>query len=495
MKKLLFTLSLLISLFVLISCASSPKDSAYPNAIAWDVASSEPNAGHETYEQIKENSFVETEKESSVYFSMDSNTSSYSNLRRMINEGYLNNLGNAIRTDELLNYFDYDFNNSDLTFTSHAEISKCPWNQDNYLLTVGIKTRETTVENYSQGNNYVFLIDVSGSMQGENRIGLVKKSFNMLVDTLSDNDTVSIVTYASNEKIVLEGAKGANKEAIKRAINNLVANGSTYAQKGLQTAYEIAAKYFINGGNNRILIASDGDFNAGISDPVRLKEFIQDKAKSGVYISALGFGMGNYRDDMMRAIAQNGNGIFAYIDSIEEAKRVLIDKADNTFCVVAQDVKSKLEFNPELVSEYRLIGYENKTMSEIDYQNDQTDAGELGSNTTTMICVELKLTEAALNDINGLFKLNIKYKDPETLTGIEYIDTFIHLELKDFEETTEDHKFASCVVAFSLILRDSKYKGQADITETVNLLSSLNCVKEDEYKAEFLSLVKKTFNL
>ena len=491
MKKLKLTaIAFCISLAVFASCSMNNAvggwNGAYRDA-AMEGLGFYGEMDGETYFELEELPFVNTENEAESYFSMDSNTAAYPNLRRMINEGQPINK-NAVRTDELLNYFSYSIPDSGDTFSAKAELSVAPWNSENYLLTVGVKTKETTLERYSQGNNIVFLIDVSGSMGADNRIGLVKQSFKMLLRNLNENDTVSIVTYASGVRVVCSGKKAGDRSYLENKINDLVAYGATNGTGGIEKAYEAAERNFIAGGNNRVIIATDGDFNVGLSTTGDLKEFIQEKAKTGVYLTCLGFGMGNYRDDMLETLARHGNGNFAYIDSLTEAKKVLVDEMDNSLCVVAKDVKSGISFNKEVVEAYRLIGYENKTITKEDFENSATDAGELGSNTAAMICYEIKLKTGAYPE--SVADIKIKYKDPSTEEDCEYFKSFVNI-YNDLGQTSEDHRFAAAVVEFSLLIRDSKYKANASIEAVLQTLNSLRCCADDEYKAEFRQLVAK----
>ncbi|MBP5308372.1 MAG: von Willebrand factor type A domain-containing protein [Clostridia bacterium] len=441
----------------------------------------------ETYSVINELPFVKTEDAAESYFSMDSHTAAYSNLRRMINNGQVINR-NAIRTDEMLNYFSYSIPDSGETFSSVAKLTVAPWNSENYFLSVGVRTRKTTIERYSQGNNFVFLIDVSGSMSGENRLGLVKKSFLMLLDNLNETDKISIVTYANGVRTICSGVNAGNRSALEKKINALVASGGTNGAGGIQAAYAAAERNFIPGGNNRVLIATDGDFNVGLSSVDELKEFIQEKAETGVYLTCLGYGMGNYRDDMLETLARNGNGNFAYIDSLSEAKKVLVDEMDNALCVVAKDVKSEITFNEDVVDSYRLIGYENKTITKEDFENELTDAGELGSNTTAMVCYEIKLKQGAYPE--SVASIRIKYKDPLTEENLEYSKSFVGI-YSDIAQAGEDHRFAAAVVEFSLVIRNSAYMANASLRNVIETLDSLGCCSTNEYKAEFKELVVK----
>lgn len=444
----------------------------------------------EDYNDIIDNNFIYTNSQKASYFSMDSFTASYSNLRRYINSGQALN-ANVIKTDELINYFSYDLEQPEEgeTFKITAEMGKCAWSS-NQLLTIAVKTKEADLTT-NEGNNLVFLIDVSGSMSGSKKIDLLKEGFIKLLDTLSANDRISIVTYASGVKTYAEGVYADEKESLKKIINSLTPKGATYASGGIQKAYEIAEKYFIPGGNNRIIIATDGDFNVGISNQDELKTFITEKAQSGVYLTTLGFGMGNYRDTTLETLAKNGNGNYAYIDSSLEIEKVLVDELSKTLVTVAKDVKSKVEFNPDIVDSYRLIGYENKLLTEDDFNDENKDAGEIGSGHTTIIVYEIVLKPEIDNSIDSIkeyFNVQINYKDPKSNESLTKKASFDERVIKD--ELSENHQFVSCLVEFALILKNSNYRGTANYTSLVERLEELECVKEDKFKNEFLSLVK-----
>lgn len=444
----------------------------------------------EDYNDIIDNNFIYTSSQKASYFSMDSFTASYSNLRRYINSGQALN-ANIIKTDELINYFSYDLEQPEEgeTFKISAEMGKCAWSS-NQLLTIAVKTKEADLTT-NEGNNLVFLIDVSGSMSGSKKIDLLKEGFVKLLDTLSANDRISIVTYASGVKTYAEGVYADEKESLKKIINSLTPKGATYASGGIQKAYEIAEKYFIPGGNNRIIIATDGDFNVGISSQDELKTFITEKAQSGVYLTTLGFGMGNYRDTTLETLAKNGNGNYAYIDSSLEIEKVLVDELSKTLVTVAKDVKSKVEFNSDIVDSYRLIGYENKLLTEDDFNDENKDAGEIGSGHTTVIAYEIVLKsgiDKSIDSIKECFNVQINYKDPKSNESLTKKVSFDERVIK--EDLSENHQFVSCLVEFALILKNSNYRGTANYTDLVNRLEELECVKEDKFKNEFLSLVK-----
>ena len=327
----------------------------------------------EEYNSIKENSYMSSISNPLSTFSIDVDTASYTNLRRMINRGYAKEdiPKDSIRIEEMINYFSYDYptpQNGD-PFAVTTEVTDCPWNKDTKLMKIGIKAAQMDLTERAP-MNLVFLIDVSGSMYDSNKLPLVQKSFCMLTENLTAQDRISIVTYAGYDEVVLEGAEGSHKDTIENAINSLSAGGSTAGADGIKTAYKIAEKYFIEGGNNRIILATDGDLNVGISSESDLTDLVEEKRETGVFLSVLGFGTGNYKDNKMEALADNGNGNYAYIDSELEAKKVLVEEMGGTLFTVAKDVKIQVEFNPEYVKRYRLIGYENRLMDAEDFAGD-----------------------------------------------------------------------------------------------------------------------------
>lgn len=467
MKK--FICTFLTVAFLAVVCSCSGRNSYAPSGYYKDDGYfSRDNElengflmGDESYNEIVENPFVKTDFAADSYFSMDSFTASYSNLRRYINNG-MNLPSDLIRTDELINYFSYDIEKptDGNTFSSTVEMGDCPWNEEHKLLTVGVATKEVKrIEN--NGNNIVFLIDVSGSMNSTNKLGLIKESFKLFVENLDSSDIVSVVTYANGVNTIFEGRYVEKTGQLIKKVNNLRASGGTGGDKGLERAYEIAKKYFIPGGNNRVIIASDGDFNIGRFSQEELKSFIEEKRESGIYLTTLGFGMGNYKDTTMETLAKYGNGGYAYIDCIAEAKKVLVDELDSTLVTVAKDVKSNIEFNPNVVDSYRLIGYENKKLTKDEFDDEDKDAGEIGSGKTSIICYELVLKENITDD--KLLSLNINYKDPVTSKSLKYNK---EVGLKSLDKpVTDNYLFVASIVEFVLLLRSSNYMGNANYGE------------------------------
>ena len=447
----------------------------------------------ETYTEIVEKPFVQTSEMPNSYFSIDANTASYPNLRSLIK----NNLRidkDAVRVEEMLNYFHYDYatptNGDILALTS--SVFDTPYNNDTKMLTIGLAAQEVSFS--EQSNNIVFLIDTSGSMYGEDRLGLVQQSFMMLAENLNEDDRVSIVTYAGSDTVALEGAYGYEKQKIMAVIEDLSASGSTAGSAGIKTAYQIAEKYFIQGGNNRVILATDGDFNVGITGTDALKTFISEKRNSGVYFSVFGVGRGNIQSDKMETLALNGNGTYSYIDSVKEAKRALVEQIGGTMLTVAKDVKAGVTFNPEYVESYRLIGYENKRLTQEEFEDENTDAGELGSGHTVTVVYEIKMTGKAFVATENLAQVVIKYKPTENNTQSnteQSLETVMNVSTSAYHTTlTQTDSFVSSVVEFALLLRDSQYKANADLNALITRLDDLD-LSADEFKTEFRDLVKQ----
>ena len=471
----------------------------------------------EEYAVLIEHGFISVLSKPFSTFSADVDTASYCNLRRMIRDGL--NIGDipagAVRIEEMLNYFTYSYagpkpGTGDL-FGVTAVIGDCPWNPDTKLLIIGLTAKEADLA-ASAGNNLVFLIDVSGSMRSEDKLGLLKDSFRCLLEELDPNDTVSIVTYASGEQIVLEGAKASERERILAAIDGLVASGSTNGQAGLAMAYEVAARHFIAGGNNRIILASDGDLNVGITSMSDLEDFVAAKRDGGVYLSVLGFGTGNYKDTKMETIADAGNGAYYYIDCLDEARRVFGEQLTRTMFAVANDVKFQLEFNPAYVKGYRQIGYENRELTDDQFKDDKVDAGEVGSGAQIVVAYELVLTDSDMELFtsdsrygagnpgveNGeWFALSVRWKEPgstaaspaEQRTYAFGEESYVAdpLGSEALGSLGEDWAFASQVIRFGMLVAQSEHLGSTtlDALQTEVMASAWT----DERRAEFAKLV------
>ncbi|MCR5108315.1 MAG: VWA domain-containing protein [Lachnospiraceae bacterium] len=460
----------------------------------------------ENYKSIKENTFTDTLSSPLSTFGADIDTASYANLRRMINDGLslCDIPSGSVRTEELVNYFSYDYKEprGDDTFAVNASIIDCPWNRDNKLVNLGIKAKE--YDNIDDiPSNIVFLIDVSGSMDSYDKLPLLQMGFDMLIDDLDEDDRVSIVTYASSSDIVIAGVPGNKHPKIKRAINDLTASGSTNGGDGILSAYKLAEKYFIEGGNNRVIMATDGDLNVGVTSENELEDLISRKKEGGVFLSVLGFGTGNYNEVTLETLADKGNGNYSYIDCLSEAKKVLLDEFNSTLFTVAKDVKFQVEFNPRYVSEYRLIGYENRQMAAKDFNDDKKDGGEIGSGHSMTILYEVKMNGEDSNENTSL-----RYQDTDLSEKGKLSDEWMNVSIR-YKEPEEDRsqlisfpisgecytKTPNCDILFAayaaecgMIINDSEYTKDLDIKDISEQLSELSL--NDEYKEEFSELIR-----
>ncbi len=458
----------------------------------------------EEYSVVDENGFKSVAKSPLSTFSADVDTASYSNIRRMINEGYgVDDIPDgSVRIEEMVNYFSYNYNQPEdgEPFGVTATISSCPWNEDNELLVLGLQT-EAIDFTEAADSNIVFLIDVSGSMYTDNKLPLLKKSFELMLDSLGEKDKVSIVTYAGGDEVILRGVPASNKKTILDAFDSLEAGGSTNGADGIVTAYELAENYFIEGGNNRVILATDGDFNVGISDPADLEKLISEEKESGVFLTVLGFGMGNYKDNRMETLADAGNGNYAYIDDIKEANKVLVEELGANMVTVAKDVKLQVEFNPAYISEYRLVGYDNRVLADEDFEDDTKDAGEVGAGHSVTVIYELvkadedstesglKYQDSAPNDFaketDEWLTLSVRYKEPD---GDESKLLAYPIGQGDYtDDPSDDFIFASSVAEFGMILSKSEYVNEGSLKRVIKKLDSIDL--DDEYKEEFRELV------
>ncbi len=458
----------------------------------------------EEYSTLTENVFKDVSTSPLSTFSADVDTASYANVRRMIYAGrqpeYIPT--GAARIEEMINYFSYNYKGpkSGEPFGINAEISDCPWNKDHRLVRIGLQT-EAIDFSKSMDSNIVLLIDVSGSMDSYDKLPLLQESFCLMVDNLSEKDRISIVTYAGASNTVLEGVSGADKETIKEAINSLSPYGSTNGSGGIKQAYKLAKDNFIENGNNRVIIATDGDFNVGVTSESELSDLIKEKAKDEIYLSVIGFGTGNYADARMETLADDGNGNYSYIDSMAEAKKVLGKDFGANMVTVAKDVKLQVEFNPAYVSEYRLLGYEDRMLNNEDFDDDTKDAGEIGAGHSVTVLYEIvpgarsyagsglkyqtsMLTDQAKNT-NEWLTLKVRYKNP----GSDF-STLLEYNIGDNEYTdkpSDDFKFQAAVAEFAMILRQSKYVNGKDFKHVRSLLKTIKT--NDEYKEEFADMV------
>jgi len=435
------------------------------------------------FDEIIENDFVSAAEKPDSYFSLNINTASYAVIRRSINSG-AKIYKDQVLIEEMLNYFafDYPVPNDGEVLSLSGSVTPCPWNENAQLLSIGIKTEE--IEMGEIDNNLVFLIDVSGSMDSYDRLPLVQEAFKLLADQLNRDDRLSIVTYASGVSVALDGAMGYEKSRIRGIIEDLSAGGSTAGAGGIQKAYEIAAKYYKEGGNNRVILATDGDFNVGISSQSELENFISQKRDTGIYLTVLGVGMGNQKNNKMETLANRGNGNFAYLDSINEARKVLVEEAGGTLKTVAKDAKANVRFNLDYVDKYRQLGYENRQLSSEEWENEDTDAGELGAGRCITAVYEVILKDGAATASEPFITAAVRFKVPETEESRE-----ISTGIATVSAATDDVLFISAVVESALIMRDSPHKGSANIDSVITRLESLELT--DEYKAAFLELMKK----
>ncbi len=465
------------------SCADAAEDLEWENGLE----------NSEEYAAVPENSFVLSAETPLSTFSADVDTASYSNVRRMLQSG-MEVTPEAVRIEEMINYFSYDYpeptDGAPLSVTT--EMYDCPWNTDNQLFLIGMQAEKLDLEGRAP-MNLTFLIDVSGSMYSADKLPLVQKAVAMLAEELNENDRVSIVTYAGEEAVVLEGVSGSDYATITDAIYNLSAGGSTAGERGILKAYEIAQQYYIEGGNNRVLLATDGDLNVGLSSAEELTRLVEEKRESGVSLSVLGFGTGNLKDDRLEALADNGNGNYAYIDSELEARKVLVQEMGGTLYTVAKDVKLQTEFNPDMVESYRLIGYENRLLAAEDFDNDKVDAGEIGSGHNVTALYELVLTEqakAAVSNVqdesDNLMTISMRYKAPDGVQS-QLREYPISVAQCRTPEISRNLAFAAAVTEFGMLV-GQRTPYNASYGQIKELLSRTDL--QDSYRQEFAELVE-----
>ena len=461
----------------------------------------------EEYLAINENSLVNTRDNSMLTFSLKVDTASYRNTVRYIESGNLPP-SDAVRTEEFINYFKYDGQMpvSDGPFSIYAEIGDSIFDSNKHLAFIRVKAKDIDRRDLAP-SNLTFLIDTSGSMNSYDKLPLLQSAFGLLAETLTEDDTVSIVTYAGSSAVVLDSVSGDRVSEIKNAINRLESGGSTAGGEGIITAYALAEKNFRPKANNRVILATDGDFNVGVSTTSELEKLISTKRESGVYLSILGFGMGNLKDNMMETLAKYGNGNYSYIDSLSEAKKVLVDELTSNLYTIADDVKAQVEFNPALVSSYRLIGYENRALDNRDFENDKKDAGEIGVGTDVVLLFELELgnknqglkyqtqePQPERGDfIDELFEVRIRYKDP----GVS-VSKLITLPVKTeriLDHNTTDFNFASAVAGFAHLLRNSEYAGDITINQIIAQAEDNLGKDYDGYRHEFVNIAKMVKNM
>lgn len=461
----------------------------------------------ESYENFTENQFESAQSNPVSTFSIDVDNASYTNIRRFINNGQTVPK-DAVRIEEMVNFFNYDYPKptGEHPFSIHTEYSDAPWNPNHKLLKIGLQGKEIPTDKLPK-SNFVFLVDVSGSMSDTNKLPLLKSSMKVLLDELRDEDRVSIVYYANNVGVLLEPTKAKEKKKIIEVIDTMTASGGTSGGAGLELAYEMAEKHFVKGGNNRIILATDGDFNIGKSSDSEMQQLIEEKRKSGVFLTCLGFGMGNYKDSKMITLSKKGNGNYAYIDNIQEANRFLGKEFKGSMYAIAKDVKIQIEFNPTHVQAYRLIGYEMRKLRNEDFTNDAIDAGELGSGHTVTALYEIipngvksefynyenDLKYTSTNTVAGRYQnelatIKFRYKKPDGDKSIEMIHT-VPNQKTALQNASKDFKFASAVAWFGLKLRDSQLIPNKESKEIIKLAKDGLHNDADGYKAEFIRLV------
>ncbi|MFN0206483.1 MAG: von Willebrand factor type A domain-containing protein [Planctomycetota bacterium] len=494
-----------------------------PAATRRPVERAEEQAAGERYKSIIENQFINTREEPVSTLSADVDTASYSNARRFLLANTLPPR-DSVRIEEFINYFPYRAN-AEITTEKHAEFeaagaarttavpfsvkyesATCPWNPENRLLRIAIQGREIPA-GQRKPSNLVFLVDVSGSMDEQNKLPLLKQSLKLLVDQLTEDDRVSIVTYAGRSSVALSAANGAQKLTILNAIDQLEAGGGTNGGAGIHKAYETAIAHFKPKGINRVILATDGDFNVGIVDQGQLIKLIEEKAKSGVFLSVLGFGTGNIKEDTMEQLASRGNGHFAYIDNINEGRKVLVEQMSGTLSTIAKDVKLQIQFDPAEVASYRLLGYENRKLAAQDFSNDKKDAGDVGAGHHVVIFYEWAPVRPALGGLaleqqasrrflggenpnrGKICNIGIRYKHPENKSS-QLLEFPAHDSGMNFMNTTSDFQFSAAVASFALLLRDSQYKGSATADLILELAKSNLQFDPSGYRAEFVKLVQ-----
>lgn len=466
------------------------------------------NFNTEEYSKIVENQFQNPKNAPLSTFSIDVDKASYSNSRRMIVNGQMP-YKDAVRIEEFVNYFDYEYPNptGEHPFSIITEVSSCPWNPENQLVHIGLQGKKLDYDKLAP-SNLVFLIDVSGSMAGENRLPLLKSSLKLLINELSEKDKIAIVVYAGAAGLVLPSTPASEKSKIIKVLDKLEAGGSTAGGQGIKLAYQVAKENFIAEGNNRIILATDGDFNVGVSSTSELVRLVEEKRKEGIFLTLCGFGMGNYKDDRMEEIAKNGNGNYFYIDNINEAKKVFVKEMRATLFTIAKDVKIQVEFNPAKVQAYRLIGYENRMLKDVDFNDDKKDAGELGAGHTVTALYEIipvgvkseylksvddlkyqsnQNTNAANND--ELMTIKFRYKKPSEDTS-KLMTHVLKDKSKKLEETSDNFRFSASVAEFGLLLRDSEFKGNANYNQIISLAKGAKGNDSEGYRVEFIRLVE-----
>lgn len=486
---------------------------ASPSAVQDEYYFSPTPYNTEEYDGITENIFHGALQNPLSTFSIDVDAASYSNIRRFIQLGQ-KPPKDAVRIEEMVNYFDYDYKQptGEDPFSIYTEISTAPWNKKHKLVHIGLQGKNIPKENLPP-SNLVFLIDVSGSMSDENKLPLLKASFKLLVEQLREQDRVAIVVYAGAAGVVLPSTSGAEKKKIIESLENLQAGGSTAGGEGIKLAYKIAKENFKKEGNNRVILATDGDFNVGESSNAAMERLVEEKRNDGIFLTTLGFGMGNYKDSKMEILADKGNGNYMYIDSILEAQKALVNEFGGTLFTIAKDVKLQIEFNPAKVKAYRLIGYENRVLKNEDFNNDKKDAGELGSGHTVTALYEivpvgvesefykideLKYQTTKVNSStamsNEIMTVKFRYKKPDGEVSKLIVHPMVDTQM-ELDRTSQDFRWSAAVAAFGMILRESEYVKDFSVTDVEVLAKGARGVDKDGYRAEFINLLKSSVAL
>jgi Ca-activated chloride channel family protein len=464
----------------------------------------------ETYDRIRENEFTRVSEKPLSTFSIDVDTASYANVRRFLNDRTLPPK-DAVRIEELVNYFNYDYTApaGEHPFAAHVETAMAPWNDQHLLVRFGLKGREIDFSRRQPGN-FVFLIDVSGSMRPANKLPLLKRALRLMVDKLNSEDRVAIAVYAGASGLVLSSTPCSEKEKILQSLERLEAGGSTNGGAGIELAYRVSEENLLKEGINRVILATDGDFNIGITNQGDLTRLIEEKAKSGIFLTVLGFGMGNYKDSTLEKLADRGNGNYAYIDTLQEARKVLVEEIGGTLATIAKDVKIQVEFNPAEVQAYRLVGYENRLLRDQDFNDDTKDAGEIGAGHTVTVLYELvprgvKMDlppavdplkyqpQPSVNQSESsgeMLTLKLRYKEPDGDMS-QLIEIPVRAEARSLEQASGDFRFAASVAGFGMLLRDSTFKGNLNFDRVLQLAEESIGADPQGYRKDFVNLVKK----